>query len=82
MAPTYADYVPGPGGSGGQYIWGSYVIQPQARDCRYDVVEHAHPSWNVPDGHGFIISAGICEDDLPIYERQRKAILDSFNEME
>ena len=82
LAPTYADYVPGPGGSGGQYVWGSYILQPQDGDCRYHVLEHAYPSWNAPGVYGFIISTGICEEDLPAYGQQRDVILNSFDEIE
>lgn len=80
-APTYADYESLNSGGAGQYIYMEYYLQPRARDCRYHVVEHAYPSWNAPGEYGFIISAGICEADLPAYQRQREAILDSFNEL-
>ena len=82
LAPTYADYVPGPGGSEGQYVWGSYIMKPREEDCRYHVLEHAYPSWNAPGVYGFVISTGICEEDLPVYGQQRDAILNSFDEIE
>ena len=76
------EYIPGPGGGEGQYTWGSYSIQPGANDCLYHVMEHAYPSWNAPGEYGFVISVGICEADLEVYERQREAILGSFEEIE
>ena len=82
LAPTYAHYESVSAVSSGHYIYGEYILQPQAGDCRYNVVEHGHPSWNAPDDYAFIISAGICEEDLPVYGQQREAILGSFNEIE
>ena len=78
----YADYRSLPGGGAGQYIYGGYILQPQDGDCRYNVLEHAYPSWNAPGEYSFIISVGICEADLPEYDQQRSVILDSFNEIE
>ncbi len=83
LAPTYADYGWRGGGNCGpdcEYV--EFLWQPKTGDCRYDVVEHALPSWNAPGEYGFIISAGICEADLPTYGQQRIVILDSFNEVE
>ena len=68
--------------AGGHYIHGEYIWQPRAGDCRYHVVEHAHPSWNAPDDYGFVISMGICETERPVYDIQREAILSSFKELE
>ena len=79
---TYAHYESLPGGGRGHYIHGEYIWQPRAGDCRYHVVEHAHPSWNAPDDYGFVISMGICETERPVYDIQREAILSSFKEVE
>ena len=81
-ASTYADYKSLQGGGAGHYIYGEYFWQPKAEDCKYHVLEHGHPSWNAPDDYGFVISMGICEADLPVYDQQREVILDSFNEVE
>ena len=81
-APGFADYKLLPGRGEGHYIHGEYIWQPRARDCRYHVVEHAHPSWNAPDDYGFVVSMGVCEADRPVYDRQRELILRSFDERE
>lgn len=81
-AHTYAYYEPLSGRGEGLYIHREYIWQPQSGDCRFHVVEHAHPSWNAPDEYGFVISMGVCEADRPMYDIQREAILSSFNELE
>ena len=82
MASTYADFELVGSGGRGNYEYREYIWQPQAGDCRYHVVEHAHPSWYAPNDYGFVISTGICEADLSVYGKQREEILDSFEEYE
>ena len=82
MASTYADFEPVGSGGRGNYEYGEYIWQPQAGDCRYRVVDHAHPSWYAPNDYGFVISTGICEADLPVYGKQREEIMASFEELE
>ena len=78
----YADYESLGGGGEGHYVYGEYIWQPRASDCRYYVREHAYPSWNAPGEYGFVVSAGVCEYDLAEYGWQRDAILSSFEEIE
>ena len=77
---VYYDHLQGRGE--GDYIHGEYMLQPGATDCRYHVVEHAHPSWIAPNAYAFVISIGICEADLPVYDQQRVFMLESFKEVE
>ena len=82
MAHTYAHYEPLSVGNEGLYVHGEYIWQPQSEDCRYHVVEQAHPSLNAPDEYGYVISMGVCEADRPTYDIQREAILSSFKELQ
>ena len=82
MAHTYAHYEPLSVGNEGLYVHGEYIWQPQSGDCRYHVVEQAHPSLNAPDEYGYVISMGVCEADRPTYDIQREAILSSFKELQ
>ena len=80
-APTYAHFKTLNSGGGGEYIYWEYIWQPQEENCRYRVVDRAYHSWNAPRDYGFFISTGICEDDLPLHDREREKILNSFREI-
>ena len=59
-----------------EYLW-----QPSAGDCLYHVVEHVFRSRYYPvRDYGFIITAGVCENDLTTYSEPRRWILESFEE--
>ena len=47
----------------------------------YHVVEWVFRSWYFPaKRHGFIVSVGICEEDLATHSERRESILSSFEE--
>ena len=77
---------PGKTGSGkydGLYSYRSreYRWQPDPAGCIYHVVERIFRSWYFPDKRfAFIITVGICEDEIPFYSGSREAILESFEE--
>ena len=67
--------------NGRNYIHMEYIIQPNSSDCIYHVVDHVFRSVFFPvENHGFVISAGVCENDEPVYRQQRENILGSFEE--
>ena len=67
--------------NGRNYIHMEYLIQPNSGDCIYHVVDHVFRSVFFPvENHGFVISAGVCENDEPVYRQQRENILGSFEE--
>ena len=65
------------------YIHLEYLRRPTSDDCIYHVVEHIFRSRFYPvRDHGFIISAGLCENDQAFYQKQRIDILASFEELD
>ena len=86
-APTYAAFEPGltKGETANlrNYIHMEYLWQPTASDCLYHVVEHIFRSRFYPlRDYGFIVAAGVCEDQVSHYARPRLHILSSFEETE
>ncbi len=87
MAPNYAAFEPGQ--TGGQtvnqrnYVQMEYLWQPGAGDCLYHVVDQVFRSRFYPArDHGFIISAGVCEDQHAQYDEPREFMLATFEEYE
>ena len=85
MAPNYEVFEPGK--TGGQtlanrnYIEMEYLWQPSAGDCLYHVVVQVFRSRYYPErDYGFMVAAGVCEDQQTQYEEPRKFMLDSFEE--
>ena len=63
------------------YIHMEYIIQPTSGDCIYHVVEHVYRSVFYPvKDYGFVISAGVCENEEQVYRQQRMNILSGFEE--
>ena len=63
------------------YVHMEYLWQPSAGDCLYHVVEQVFRSRYYPvRDYGFIITAGVCENDLASYSEPRRWILESFEE--
>ena len=87
MAPDYAAFEPG--ATGGQtvnlrnYVQMEYLWQPGAGDCLYHVVDQVFRSRYYPArDHGFVISAGVCEEQHARYDEVREFMLASFEEYE
>ena len=55
-----------------------YHWRPGRLNCLYHILEHIAPARGYTSA--YVISAGICETDLPVYKGQRQAIFDSFRE--
>ena len=55
-----------------------YHWRPDRLSCLYHILEHIAPARGYTSA--YVISAGICETDLPVYKGQRQAIFDSFRE--
>ena len=65
------------------YIHLEYLWRPTSNDCLYHVVEHIFRSRFYPvRDHGFIITAGVCENEHTFYQKQRTDVLASFEELE
>ena len=64
------------------YIHAEYRWQPNEWDCVTHVVERVFRSRVLPVNYGFIVSAGVCEGERPLYDGQRESILSSFKERE
>ena len=64
------------------YIHAEYRWQPNEWDCVNHVVERVFRSRHLPVNYGFIVSAGVCEGERPLYDGQRESILSSFEERE
>ena len=64
------------------YIHAEYRWQPNDLACVYHVVERVLRSRHQPVNYGFIITAGVCESERPLYDGQRESILSSFRERE
>ena len=64
------------------YTHAEYRWQPNEWDCITHVVERVLRSRHLPINYGFIITAGVCESDRPLYDGQRESILSSFRERE
>ena len=65
------------------YIHMEYLWQPTRSDCLYHVVEHVFRSRFYPRrDYGFIVAAGVCENEVTHYARPRVNILSSFEETE
>ena len=84
--PSLPFFEPGKTGSGRQkglypYRSWEYLWRPGDDSCMYHVVEHIFRSWYYPaKKYGFIISVGICEEDLATHSERREIILSSFEE--
>ena len=80
-APGYNVFEPGLTKGEGNYVHMEYLWQPSAGDCLYHVVEHVFRSRYYPvRDYGFIITAGVCENELTSYSESRRRILESFEE--
>ena len=64
------------------YIHAEYRWQPNEWDCITHVVERVLRSRHLPINYGFIITAGVCEGERPLYDGQRESIMSSFKERE
>ena len=65
------------------YIHMEYLLQPSSDDCIYHVVEHVFRSQFYPvKDYGIIISAGVCENQQQVFNRQRGDILSNFEEVQ
>lgn len=87
QASNYAAFEPGltKGETikGRNYIHMEYLWRPSADDCLYHVVEHVFRSHYFPvRDYGFIIAAGVCENQLVNYAEPRVNILSTFEETE
>ena len=87
QAPNYS--VLEPGSAKGEtkalrnYVHMEYLWQPGAGDCLYHVVEHVFRSRYYPvRDYGFIVTAGVCENQQAVYDERRENILSSFEENE
>ena len=84
--PSLPFFEPGKTGFGRQkglypYISSGYLWRPEDNSCMYHVVEHIFRSWYYPaKRYGFIISVGICEEDLATHDERREIIFSSFEE--
>ena len=84
--PSQPFFEPGKTGSGRQkglnpYRSSEYLWRPRDNSCMYHVVEHTFRSWYFPaKRYGFIVSVGICEEDLATHSERRGIILSSFEE--
>ena len=58
-----------------------YLWRPRENGCLYHVVERIFRSWYYPaKKYGFIISVGICEEDIATHGERREIIFASFEE--
>ena len=84
--PSLPFIEPGETGFGRQkelypYRSSEYLWRPRENSCMYHVVEHIFRSWYFPaKRNGFIVSVGICEEDLATHRGRRESILSSFEE--
>ena len=63
-----------------EYVHIEYRYRQAPGDCMYDVVDHVIRSSNNPDNYVFVLTAGICENQVELYGQQRRDILSSFEE--
>ena len=78
---SYSVFEPGRTEGRGNFIYFQYLMRPGPNDCLYHVVEHIFRSRYYPEkDYGFIVSAGICENEQLMHEERRRFILDSFEE--
>ena len=87
MVPNYILFEPGR--TEGQiigdrnFVQMEYLWQPGPNDCLYHVVTRVFRSRFYPiRDYGFVLSAGICENEVFRYEEPRGIILDSLAEYE
>ena len=85
MVPNYILFEPGQ--TGGQtignrnFVQMEYLWQPGPDDCIYDVVSRVFRSRFYPTrDYGFVLSAGMCEDQQALFDEPRNFMLSSFQE--
>ena len=59
-----------------------YRLQPGEANCTYDVVDHIFRSAYRPTNYAYIITAGVCEDQVATFGRQRLDIMATFEEIQ
>ena len=64
------------------YFHIEYRLESGLSDCVYDIVDHIFRSTSRPTNYAFIITAGLCEDQVPAFGRQRLDIMASFEEIQ
>ena len=64
------------------YVHLEYRFQPGPNGCVYDALDHVFRSNSRPINYAYIITAGVCEDQLAPYNKQRSDILASFEEIQ
>ena len=86
-APNYAsvEFGPARGETVGlrNYVHLEYSQKPTSGDCFYHVAEHTFRARFYPArDYGFIVAAGVCENDRAFYQKQRLDILASFEQID
>ncbi len=65
------------------YVHLIYLRRPTSDDCPYHVVEYTFRARFYPArAHGFIVAAGVCENEQAFYQKQRLNILASFEKID
>ena len=64
-----------------EYFHIEYRLESGLPDCVYDIVDHIFRSPSRPTNFAYIITAGLCEDQVPAFSRQRLDIMASFEEI-